>query len=208
MMPPAGRLRLYSGLREAKGRVGLDSVGICTGPAILVRARAELVRAIDESKPAAGAGRPAETGEEMAARVAPEGIVEVCLCVYVSLRAFSISVRRVPTPPATRGHKVDSRTGHASLLRTLPSPPRNRKGPQGHIHTRSIRGTRRPSASLPCRLSPAGARVRAGSRSFLGANVEDRFVLEDLGRPTQRGLAARARARARARLRRVDNDDS
>lgn len=81
MMPPAGRLRLYSGLREAKGRVGLDSVGICTGPAILVRARAELVRAIDESKPAAGAGRPAETGEEMAARVAPEGIVEVCLCV-------------------------------------------------------------------------------------------------------------------------------
>ena len=77
MTPPQGRLTLYSGLREAKGWVGLDSVGICTGPAILDRARAELARAWDEAEAGAAGGRPAETGEQLAARVAPDGILEV-----------------------------------------------------------------------------------------------------------------------------------
>ena len=74
-------MALYSVLREVKGRLGLDSVGICTGADILRRALDELARAEEEGAAAAGAGGgAAETGTGLAARVAPRAGVQVNDC--------------------------------------------------------------------------------------------------------------------------------
>ncbi len=76
----ASGLTLYSGLREAKGRVGLDSVGICTGTAIVERAHAELIRAVDEAAAAGGGDAAAETGAALAAQLLGPEAVDVFDC--------------------------------------------------------------------------------------------------------------------------------